>query len=81
MTRPDLLTRDFRRLRKLALEIIEQVGHYERNTATGADDTIRAILVHGRTKQMDAIGRRLRRRWERALSVPGLPHTPLGERR
>lgn len=61
--KPTVWHQDFRRLKKLALEVIEQVGHFERITARGGDDTIRSILVLSRTEEIARVGRRLSRRW------------------
>lgn len=63
--RPTVWERDFRKLRSLAQEVIEQCGHFERNIAKGADDTIRGVVVAGTTEIMAIVGRRLYRRWRR----------------
>lgn len=61
------MLRDFRALRRLALEVARQCDHYERNTAAGHDDEFRATAVGPCwVARMDRTARRMERRYQRA---------------
>lgn len=68
--------RDFRRLAKLAEEILRQCGHYERNMAAGGDDDIRALCVASDASQAHRVASRMERRWRRGARQEGLGKTP-----
>lgn len=69
MTPANRTARDMRRLRRKAEEIIRQVGHFERNTARGAEDTIRALVGDGYAREAAAISGRMARRWRRSRNA------------
>ena len=59
MTRLELYQRDARLIRRLALEIERQVGHYERNTEKeGEAEALRFLLIRDLASDLLKVARR-----------------------
>ena len=57
--------RDAKRLRKLAQDVIRQVGFFEDNTAEGHNDEIRWLFIANEVQKMLAVTMRAERRYWR----------------
>lgn len=58
--------RDLRAVKRLAAELLEQVEHFERNTAKGSDDRIRAaVFIWPRALNLQRAALRMERRYYR----------------
>ena len=67
MERLALYGRDSRRIRRLALEIEQQVGYFERNVAVGGEaEALRFLLLEGLATDVLRVARRGRRRYWKA---------------
>lgn len=65
--------RDLRAVKRLAREVLDQVEHFERNTAAGSDDRVRALFIWPRAATLEAKARRMERRYYRDRAREGKP--------